>query len=525
MANFDYKRYISELVVVPAAVIILIVFFLPWIRVTVPEFSAETFQYVDAYTTASGYKLAHSTGQPDALVYVLPLVAVIALATTWGYHKYWLDRTGAAFIYMSAGSLGILVLFLKALSLTHLIPSFGDEATGSTYLFSWWITWLAMVAMIIAGYVSRRIERHEIRVAAGDRVATTERIQSEGVLFPKVGRQQPILRFSWYAMTLFLIIGVILHLLPFYYMIALSFTPGEETISPTPVLIPENPTTAAWELVFKETTDSARVGMDQTNLLDRPFAVYFRNSLFMTLMTLAISLPVTSMAAYANSKLMRGRLKRYSFFFFIGTLMVPAIVTLIPSFLLARHFPYPTTIVPTFPGTDKEMPYVTLWNTPWAVIIPGVFSAFNFLLFKGFFDTIPDSVIQAARVDGGSEFNIFRRIVLPLAVPVFAVATWMQFGGVWEQYLWPLVVLNDSDKQPASVAVAELVQEFTQSAATDAESAALMEQDPNIRRMFEEGLSWNGLMVLGLLQAFPVFLMFVICREYLMKGIRIRGFK
>ena len=171
------------------------------------------------------------------------------------------------------------------------------------------------------------------------------------------------------------------------------------------------------------------------------------------------------------------------------------------------------------------MPYITLWNTPWAVIIPGVFSAFNFLLFKGFFDTIPDSVIQAARVDGGSEFNIFRRIVLPLSVPVFAVATWMQFGGVWEQYLWPLVVLNDTDKQPASVAVAELVQEFTQSAATDAESAALMEQDPNIREMFESGLSWNGLMVLGLLQAFPVFLMFVICREYLMKGIRVRGFK
>ena len=86
----------------------------------------------------------------------------------------------------------------------------------------------------------------------------------------------------------------------------------------------------------------------------------------------------------------------------------------------------------TIPGTSTDFPTVRIWDTPWAVILPGVFSAFNFLLFKGFFDTIPDSVIQAARVDGGSEFNIFRRIVLPMSVPVFAVAVWGMFAATWD---------------------------------------------------------------------------------------------
>jgi multiple sugar transport system permease protein len=345
-------------------------------------------------------------------------------------------------------------------------------------------------------------------------------------LFPKVGRKQWGLRISWWSLATFLSIGILLHLFPFYYMISLSFTPAVETMSPTPVFFPKHPTPVAWRLVTAIATRDLTSQFGQAaRLLEYPFSVYFGNSLFITFMTLALSLPITSMAAYANTKLMHGPAKRWWFLFFIATMMIPGVVTLIPSFLLTRNFPFPLISAPTIPGTDKPFPIIRLWDTPWAVIIPGLFNAFNFLMFKGFFDTIPDSIIQAARVDGGSEFNIFRRIILPMSIPVYAVAAWMQFSGVWESYLWPLLTIQTPKKQMVTVTIARMIQEFTRSSATSGEAASNMALNPNLQKMLRAGLSWNGLMVLGLLQSFPIFVMFIVCREYLMKGIRIRGFR
>lgn len=343
-------------------------------------------------------------------------------------------------------------------------------------------------------------------------------------LFPKVGRNQPRLKIAWWLVVGFLCLGVLLHLFPFYYMLVLSVTPATETLSLTPKLIPDNPTLAAWRLVYEVATRSS-TNQAARDLMRYPLSLYIGNSLFMVFTALALSLPVTAFAAYANSKLQRGPIARWSFLFFIGTLMVPGVVTLIPSFLLTRNFPFALPNPPLIPGTNTPFPILRIWDTPWAVILPAVFSAFNFLLFKGFFDTIPDSIIQAARVDGGSEFNIFRRIVFPMSIPVFAVAAWLQFSGLWDAYLWPLVVFQSPEKIPASVAIVNLMNAFTRAGATNADQAALMSQNPQMREILEAGLSWNGLMVLGLLQTLPIFIMFIICREYLMKGIRIRGLK
>lgn len=341
-------------------------------------------------------------------------------------------------------------------------------------------------------------------------------------LFPKVGRKQPGLRFAWWLLVAFLCVGVVLHLFPFFYMISLSLTPAHETMQTPPVIWPREPTTAAWQLVFSLTTQNT-LNQDVRNLMQHPFYIYFGNSLLMTLGTLAISLPITSLAAYANSKLQRGIAARWSFLFFIGTLMVPGVVTLIPMFLMTRNFPFPLPTAPLIPGTDVAFPTLRFSDTVWAIILPGAFNAFNFLMFKGFFDTIPTSIIQAARVDGGSELNIFRRIVLPMSVPVYAVATWLQFGGIWDSYLWPLVVFQSPEKIPTSVAITNLMNRFIQAGSTSAEQASQL--SATMREILEAGLSWNGLMVLGLLQTIPIFIVFIICREYLMRGIRLRGLK
>ena len=337
------------------------------------------------------------------------------------------------------------------------------------------------------------------------------------MLFPKVGREQPKLRISWWLVVGFLVLGVLLHLFPFYFMIITSLKSALEVFEVPPTWWPREPTFAAWQLVFEMASGQI------TTLMQQPFWVYFRNSLIMTGGTLLLSLPITALAAYANSKLQRGPVARWSFLFFIGTLMVPIAVTLIPAFLLTRNFPFAFPNVPINPLTDAPWPSLSIWDTYWAVILPGVFNAFNFLLFKGFFDTIPDSVIQAARVDGGSELNIFRRIVLPMSVPVFAVAAWTQFSAVWDSFLWPQVALQSSEKLPTSIAIYNIMDRLTAAGATSAEQA--MGQSQAMQDILAAGLSWNGLMVLGILQTLPTFIVFIICREYILKGIRLRGLK
>lgn len=340
------------------------------------------------------------------------------------------------------------------------------------------------------------------------------------MLFPRVGRKHPMVRIGWWLVVAFLLLGITLHLFPFYFMLITSFKSGSEVLQFPPTWWPQQPTTAGWMLAAKLATSTDPV---VANLMDGPFWQSFANSVHITFWVLILGIPITSMAAYANSKLQRGPIARWSFVFFIGTLMMPAALTLIPSFLLTRNWPFALPQVPMIPGTDVAFPSVRIWDTHWAVILPIVFQAFNFLLFKGFFDTIPDSVIQAARVDGGSEFNIFRRIVLPMSVPVYAVAIWTAFSGAWDQFLWPLIVLQSPDQMPASVEVYRLLNRFTAVGATNADQAGAQAQQMN--EILQAGMSWNGLMVLGILQSLPVFIAFIVCREYLLRGIRLRGLK
>lgn len=335
-------------------------------------------------------------------------------------------------------------------------------------------------------------------------------------LFPSVGRKQPKLRLAWWAVMTLLWVGVILHLIPFYIMISTSLKPAAEAMAIPPTLWPKEPTLVGWKLVWN-LSDIAK------SLLPQPLSRYFLNSLIMTFGVLLLSIPVTSLAAYASSKLIKGRIARPLFIFFIGTMMLPGIVTLIPSFLLTRNFPFPMPVAPNIPGTEIAFPTLRIWNTFWAVILPAGFSAGNFLLFKGFFDGIPDSIINAARVDGGSEFNIFRRIIFPMSLPVYAVTAYFTFGGVWESYLWPLVVIQDSAIAPLPLAIRRVADAFSYAGTTSPMTA--LGAGSSLGPLMQEGLSWNGLMVLGLLQALPVFIFFIIAREYLLKGVRIQGLK
>jgi ABC-type glycerol-3-phosphate transport system permease component len=344
-------------------------------------------------------------------------------------------------------------------------------------------------------------------------------------LFPKVGRTQPALRIGWWVMVGLLLVGVVSHLFPFYYMLVTSFTPAIDIMtSSTPNFWPLHPTLAAWKLVYQWAASNG-AGALLNNAANEPFWVYFWNSLFITFVTLILSIPVTALAAYANSKLLRGPLARWTFLFFIATLMVPFAVTLLPSLFLTLNFPFaiPGGSVPNMPGTYNPVPTLSVFDTPWAIIVQGVFNAYNFLIFKGYFDTIPNSILQAARVDGGSEFNIFRRIVFPMSIPVFSVIMWIQFQSVWDSYLWPSLVIQDNSKAMTSMAIYTVMRDFVTSGVT--EKASAYSPTAAMQTALGAGLSWNGLMVLGILQTLPIFIMFILCREYLLRGVRIQGIK
>jgi len=329
-------------------------------------------------------------------------------------------------------------------------------------------------------------------------------------LIAKVGRKKIRVRFLIGGITLFLWIGIFLHLFPVWWMFTTSIKPFGEVFQFPPSLWPHQPTFVCYKLFFL-------LSAGEWGPLAYPVYVYIKNSCIITGGVLGIQIPVTSLLAYAISKLYGAKWNRVLFLYCIGTLMIPTSVALIPSYLIIKHFPFPTRHIPNIPFTEMKFPTLNFFNTYWGVILPASYGAFNFLLFKGFFDAIPDELINAARLDGASEIGIFRRIILPLSRPVFAVTAYFTFSGTWNSFLWPLMVLQKSNLWPLSVLIYKFQQTLQESTITPV--------DEESRRLIASGMGVNGLMAISIIESIPVFIMFIIFREQLMKGIKLRGFK
>lgn len=122
----------------------------------------------------------------------------------------------------------------------------------------------------------------------------------------------------------------------------------------------------------------------------------------------------------------------------LATLFIPNIVSLVPLYLTILEMP----------GTGWS-----LLNTYWAVWLPHAASAFLVLIVKRFFDQIPDELYEAARIDGAGPFRVFALIVLPMSRPILGVVSLLTIISAWKDYLWPLLVLPDTELQPISVAL------------------------------------------------------------------------
>ena len=220
----------------------------------------------------------------------------------------------------------------------------------------------------------------------------------------------------WWLYAL-LVLGLVLTVVPFVWMVLGSLKTQRELLQATPTLLPENPTTANYERLWSR--------------LDLPR--FFWNSTFIAVMITLANLIFCSMVGYALAKLrFAGRDK--IFVLVMGTLLVPGAVLLVPLFVL--------------------MARLELVDSLWAVILPAAAGPFGVFLMRQFMLGIPTELLEAARVDGAREFTIYWRIVLPLSVPALAALGILTFLPAWNALLWPLVVLTSQDNYTLPVALA-----------------------------------------------------------------------
>ncbi len=259
-----------------------------------------------------------------------------------------------------------------------------------------------------------------------------------------------------------LAVGMALTLLPLLWMVAASLMPAGESNSYPPRLWPSTVTFAHYGALF------TRLELGR----------YLLNSALLASVVTVIALVINSMAGYAFAKF-RFRYRDPLFQGLLSAMVIPAQVAMLPLFLLLKQF--------------------GLINTYWGVIIPGMASIFGIFLIRQYLLAIPDTLLDAARMDGAGEFRIYWSLIVPLCRPILVTLAIFTFLGAWNDFMWPLIVLTDSARYTLPVALANLLGEHVQD---------------------------TELMMAGsVLTVLPVMILFVALQKYYIAGILLGGMK
>jgi multiple sugar transport system permease protein len=264
------------------------------------------------------------------------------------------------------------------------------------------------------------------------------------------------------ALYVLLLLGALISLLPMVWMVSASLMPAGEASSYPPRLFPRSVTFEHYAALF------TRLNLGR----------YLLNSALIALTVTLISLVVNSMAGYAFAKL-RFRGRERIFRLLATGLVVPVQVSMLPLFLLLKQ--------------------LGLINSYWGVIIPGMASIFGIFLIRQYAQSIPDELLDAARIDGSSELRTYWSIVVPTIVPILATLAIWTFLSTWNDFMWPLIVLSDESRYTLPVALANLMGEHVQD---------------------------TELMMAGsVLTVLPVMLVFLFLQRYYIQGIMVGSVK
>jgi len=282
--------------------------------------------------------------------------------------------------------------------------------------------------------------------------------------------------FFYLFLYITLSVGAIIMALPFIWAFSTSLKSGENIFSWPPQLIPTSPSLAGYIEIISTTL----------------FPRYFLNSVIVTSFVTLFNLFFDSLAGYTFAKKeFPGR--DIIFLIIIGTMIIPGQVTMIPAFLILKH-------VPLAGGNNIWGTGGSGWlNTYPGLIAPSIAGPFGIFLMRQYMMGIPSQLLDSARIDGCSEFGIYWRIALPLSKAPLAALTIFVFMGVWNEFLWPLIVTSTSDMRTLPLGLAMLVGKHR--------------------------VAWNSLMAGSVLATLPVLIIFFLAQKHFIRGIALTGLK
>ena len=222
-----------------------------------------------------------------------------------------------------------------------------------------------------------------------------------------------------------LLLVIFLTVMPYVYMVSASFKPGEELFSIPVQLFPDSLYLGNYDLLFGKTN----------------FVRWFFNSVFIGVSRMVLAVVISLMAGYAFAKY-DFRFKNVLFILLLATLTLPIYVLIVPLY----------SMMVTFGWTDNYI----------ALILPLAAQAIGVFLSRQYLLSIPDEILDSARVDGAGEWGIFWRIIVPLSQPVIAVMAILFFTASWNDYIWPLLVLTQDQMFTVSLGLPTLVGPYSQ---------------------------------------------------------------
>jgi multiple sugar transport system permease protein len=271
-------------------------------------------------------------------------------------------------------------------------------------------------------------------------------------------------RLSRFIVYFVLIIGSVLMILPFIWLIRSSVMSDGQIFDFPPKWIPHP---FMWSNYVNSLTQA-------------PFFTYFKNTMIIEIGVVPGVLLTAGFSAYSFARLdWRG--KRIIFALIISTLMLPYAVTLIPTFIMWKS--------------------INAINTFWPLIVPAWFGggAFNVFLLRQFFLSIPRELDEAAYMDGANPWQVFWKIIVPLSKPAFIAVGIFTFIGVWNDFLSPIIYLNDDSKFTLALGLAQFLGQYQQ--------------------------QWGYLMAASTAVLLPIVILFFVLQKYFIEGIALTGTK
>ncbi len=259
-----------------------------------------------------------------------------------------------------------------------------------------------------------------------------------------------------------LVFGAITMIIPFIWSVITSLKSAENIFSHSAFWIQFPPDFSAYKQIWERI----------------PLLLYAGNTLKVALIVSIGQLATSSLAGYAFARLkFPGRDKL--FFVYIATMMIPGMVLLIPNFIVMKN--------------------LGAINTHWALILSAVGSAFGTFLMRQFFLSFPSELEDAAKLDGCNPFMFYWHILLPNSKPILTTLGLMAFQGIWNDFQWPLIVLNDPSKRTLQLGLSYLMSEYY----TD----------------------WTLLMAGAIITLLPIIILFFAVQKYFVQSFKFTGLK